>query len=227
MQVQITIRATFTSPFIVGTGALGDALADKPAIKNGRQQPIIPGSSFKGRLRHTCEQLLRSLLASERAVCHAPDPAATCPLDPAWLGNYCPICRLFGSPRRPAPLLFSDLRWREDQMATPTRIRTGVSIRRNRRVAEPQRLYSLEAVDPLSIQYQGEISGHLTDADSQALLALLIAGVRSLKTIGGSRASGLGRCHLAAIVRVDGRQLADEATWLRQGLQDGRRLWPR
>jgi CRISPR/Cas system CSM-associated protein Csm3 (group 7 of RAMP superfamily) len=227
LHVQIEINAFFTSPFIVGTGALGDALADKPTLKNGRQQPIIPGSSFKGRLRHTCERLLRALLEEDSAACHAPDPAFTCPLDPAWLGAYCPICRLFGSPRRPSPLFFTDFRWLERGLAAPTLVRTGVSIRRNRRVAEPQRLYNLETVDPLEVNYRGEINGHVTDGDAQALLALLLVGIRDMKTIGGSRSSGLGRCRLEATMRLDGRRLKDEAGWLRQGLEGGIQLWPR
>jgi CRISPR/Cas system CSM-associated protein Csm3 (group 7 of RAMP superfamily) len=198
---------------------MGETPSNKPTLKDAHQRPIIPGSALKGRLRHTCEQLTRALLAADTAVCHAPDPAATCPLDPAWLGHYCPVCRLFGSPRQPSTLRFTDLRWSEPELVTPTLIRTGVSINRRRRVAEPQRLYDLEAVDPLTIPYQGRITGHLneTEAETQALLALLLAGLQTMTTLGGGRSSGLGRCQIRAVTRV-GQQLVDE-TWRRAGLE--------
>lgn len=220
MEITLRIYADFAAPFLVGTGALGDTLTNKPTIKNGRQQPIIPASAFKGRARHQCEQLLRTLQANEHAVCHAPDPANTCPLDSHWLNKYCPVCQLFGSPKRPSPLTFTDWKWQGRLEAAPTLIRTGVSIRRNRRVAEPQRLYDLEAVDPAGKRYEGRVSGHLPANDIQPLTALLWAGIRSLKTIGGGRSSGLGRVQLQVEVRVDGRKVEDD--WLRDGLNHWR-----
>lgn len=227
MHISIDVTAALHTPFNVGTGALGDAFTDKPTVKNGQQHAFIPGSAFKGRLRHTCERLLRALLDDDHAACHTPDPANTCPLDRAWLGAYCPICRLFGSPRRPGPLTFSDLHWQGQavDIAPPTLLRTGVSIRRSRRVAEPQRLYNLEAVDALSIAYRGQISGHLPDADAQALVALLLGGVNALASIGGGRGSGLGQATFTARARIDNR-LVDDA-WMRHGLEEGVRQWQR
>lgn len=225
MQVTIEVRVRFAAPFNVGTGALGDALTNKPTLKDDQQRPLIPGSAFKGRLRHTSERLLRALQDSDAAACHAPDPASTCPLDPHWLNDYCPICRIFGSPRRPSPLMFSDLRWMAGgQEAAPTRIRTGVSIRRNRRVAEPQRLYDLEAVDATAdLTYTGAINGHVNDADAQALLALLVVSLRELQTLGGGRGSGLGRCEVEATLRINRRPVDED--WVRNGLQQGVQRW--
>lgn len=227
MQVEIDLTVTFQAPFSVGTGALGDALTNRPTIKNGKLEAIIPGSSLKGRLRHRCERLLRALLADDAAACGAPNPANTCPLDPAWLRQYCPICRIFGSPRRPGPLMFSDLTWHGRLLEKPpTLLRTGVSIRRSRRVAEPQRLYDLEAVDAAAeLLYRGTISGHLNDDDAQALAALLWAGLRELQTLGGGRGSGLGRCRVTPRVRAGGRAVDD--AWLRAGLERGMEIWPR
>jgi CRISPR/Cas system CSM-associated protein Csm3 (group 7 of RAMP superfamily) len=215
--LQIKVTAVFTSPFTVGTGALADSLADKPTIKDGLNRPFIPASSVKGRLRHTCEKLIRALQNDEHAACPAPNPQFTCPLDPARLGDYCPVCLIFGSPRRPSPLVFADLRQAESDVDIPTVVRTGVSIGRRRRVAEPQRLFRLETVAPLpQIEYMGEISGHLTGANSQALVALLVGGLTMMNTIGGSHARGLGRCRLEAITTVDGQPV--DGDWLRKGL---------
>ncbi|MCZ7672185.1 MAG: RAMP superfamily CRISPR-associated protein [Chloroflexi bacterium] len=216
MLLDIDLKITFLTPFSVGTGAMGETATNKPTIRDARHHPIIPGSAFKGRLRHTCEGLVRSLLNADNAVCHAPVPDTSCPLDPAWLGQYCPVCRLFGSPRRPASLYFTDLRWQDNTLAAPSLIRTGVSINRRRHAAEPLRLYDLEAVDALDIVYQGRISGHLNEAEGQALVALLLGSLRTLTTLGGGRGSGLGRCHIEAQTRVDQR-LVKEA-WQRDGL---------
>jgi CRISPR/Cas system CSM-associated protein Csm3 (group 7 of RAMP superfamily) len=225
--VEIELKVTFLTPFIVGTGALGETLSNKPTIKDAQQRPIIPGSAWKGRLRHTCERLARSLLADDHAVCRTPDPAAACPLDPAWLGYYCPACRLFGAPRRPSTLRFTDLHWDDDSLEPPTLIRTGVSINRLRRAAEPQRLYDLEAVDPLDVVYKGRITGALNETEGQALAALLLGGLQAMTTLGGGRGSGLGRCRIEAQARID-KGVVDEA-WRREGLlrlhNQGAALW--
>ena len=216
MLVDINMAITFLTPFTVGTGAMGETQTNKPTMKDALRRPFVPGSALKGRLRHTCESLARSLINDDQAVCHAPDPAAACPLDAHWLGQYCPVCRLFGSPLRPSTLHFTALPWAAHTNTAPTLIRTGVSIGRLRRVAEPQRLYDLEAVDPLDIIYHGRITGHLNEDEGQALVSLLLGGLQTLTALGGGRGSGLGRCAIQTQARVD-RRLVDE-TWQREGL---------
>ncbi|MCP4425754.1 MAG: hypothetical protein GY803_14765 [Chloroflexi bacterium] len=223
MRVAIAVKARFIAPFTVGSGAMGDVLTNKPTFKDGRQRPVIPGSAFKGRLRHTCERLLRSLLNDDAAACGAPVPERACPLDPDRLGQYCPVCRLFGSPRRPSSLMFTDLRWENTVLPAPTAIRTGVSINRKRRVAESGRLYDMELVHPLDIFYQGEIVGQLADADAHSLIALLWGGLQAVNALGGNRSGGLGRCALEPEVKVDRRVV--DADWLREGLEEGLQQW--
>jgi CRISPR/Cas system CSM-associated protein Csm3 (group 7 of RAMP superfamily) len=218
MHLQIELTAVFTTPFNVGTGALANTYTDRPTIKNGQQRPIIPGSSYKGRLRHTCEQILRALQQDDAAACQPPVANQMCPLNDDWAGQYCPICRLFGSPNRHGPLRFSDLQWDAlDSLEAPTEIRTGVAIRRSRRVAEPQKLYNQELFGPLpQTRYTGEIVGHLVDDDSQQLAALLVAGLRQMHTIGGGQTGGLGHCTFETKIRIDGR-LQDD-TWFKEEL---------
>lgn len=221
MYIEIKLNAVFTSPFLVSTGALADSSADKPTFKDGRGRPIIPGSALKGRLRHTCEKLIRTLQTNEHAACQSPNPQFTCPLDPDRLNDYCPICKLFGSPRRPSSLVFTDLSWAETELELPTTLRTGVSIGRSRRVAEPQRLFRLETVAPLpQLVYQGEIYGHLNDDTPANLMALLVGGLKLLNTLGGQHTRGLGQCQFEIQTNLDG-QLANEE-WLRKGLESWR-----
>lgn len=220
MQIDITLAVHFRTPFNVGTGALAEQWTDRPTLRDATGRPIVPGSALKGRLRHTCEALLRTLADSDEAACRAPAPDAMCPLRPRHHGDYCPICRLFGAPRRPSPLFFSDLRRATAAPPTPVLLRTGVSIRRNRRVAEAQRLYDQEAAAPVAgMGFRGDIRGHLSDADAPALLALLWGGLRALDTLGGGRTGGLGFCDIEAIVSADGRPLDNAA------LEEGLRQW--
>jgi CRISPR/Cas system CSM-associated protein Csm3 (group 7 of RAMP superfamily) len=218
MHVRIELTAVFKTPFNVGTGALANAYTDRPTIKNGQQRPIIPGSSYKGRLRHTCERLLRTLQQNDAATCHPPVANTMCPLNDNWSGDFCPICRLFGSPTRPGPLHFSDLNWDADAgLEAPTDIRAGVAIRRSRRVAEPQKLYNTELFGPeLQTRYKGVISGHLVEADSQQLIALLLAGLRHMHTIGGGQTGGLGHCEFETRLTLD-KQPQNDA-WFEEGL---------
>jgi|CXWK01.1.fsa_nt_gi CRISPR/Cas system CSM-associated protein Csm3 (group 7 of RAMP superfamily) len=220
MHIEIALAVVFTTPFNVGAGALAEQLTDRPTIKDGWYRPLLPGSALKGRLRHTTEALLRTLRQDDLAACRSPSPDTTCPLDPARLGDYCPICRLFGAPRRPSPLYFSDLRRPSTEPPAPVLLRAGVSIRRNRRVAEAQRLYDQEAVAAgAALVYRGVIAGHLMDDDAPALLALLWGGLRALDTLGGGRTGGLGRCRISVDARRDG-QPADAAA-----LEEGLRQW--
>ncbi len=141
-----------------------------------------------------------------------------CPIIDAWAGSYCPICRLFGSPTRHSSLRFGDLQWEQAITLTPhIDIRTGVSIRRSRRVAEPQKLYNQEVVGAMAqMHYQGTIAGHLVADNSHQLVALLLAGLRHMHTIGGGQTGGLGHCTFETRVVIDKRPQDD--TWFEEGL---------
>jgi CRISPR/Cas system CSM-associated protein Csm3 (group 7 of RAMP superfamily) len=60
----------------IGAGGSSGTIADKSALKDGRQRFIIPGSHLKGRLRHGCERLAR---AQAKAVCESPRAERMCP----------------------------------------------------------------------------------------------------------------------------------------------------
>ncbi|HLB49398.1 MAG TPA: RAMP superfamily CRISPR-associated protein [Anaerolineales bacterium] len=230
MQVTINVEAAFASPFVVGTGALADSPADKPTAKDGWGRPIIPGSSLKGRLRHTCEELVRALVG-EDVVCHGPGADRTCPYDPALKGfgaDYCPVCQVFGASTRRSPFHFSDLHWKllgtaPPEQWPPTELRPGVSIRRSRRVAEEGRLFLVETFGrpresgSAEVVYVGKIVGHMPDDDPHRLgyVGLLLAGLRTMTSLGGARSRGLGRCHMEG--RAEGIQ---ETEW-----QEGLKQW--
>ncbi len=233
MRVEIKLRVIFKTPFCVGSGAMADSLAHKPMLKDAHRLPILPGSTLKGRLRHECERIVRSLTDDDNAVCHGPAPHGMCPLDPARLGHQdrkaCPVCQVFGSPWLPSALRFSDLRWTlaeelADEPLPVTDLRYGVSLRRARRVAEEDRLFTTETFAPTrETTYVGQVVGHFPDDDSERYwqVALVLAGLRAITSLGGGRSRGLGWCHIEAQAYdvLDGDRFPIETPMVREELE--------
>jgi CRISPR/Cas system CSM-associated protein Csm3 (group 7 of RAMP superfamily) len=194
MQILIELAVSFDGAFNISGGTMGGSLARRPLLTDWRGLPLVPGSSLKGRLRHTCKQLAEGL---EIPTCEDPRPDAMCPNGPTP-GELCPICRLFGSAGHSSPLTFSDLLLMEPDFLTkgvppPTSLRYGVGISRRRSVAADQLLYDTEVFLPGgSVTFGGEIGGYVDEQD----LALLVAGLENLITLGGSKTGGLGWCDL-------------------------------
>ncbi len=191
MQIRIEITVTFEGAFNIGAGSMGGSFASRPLLLDWRGLPFIPGSSLKGRLRHTCKQLAGGL---DLETCGEPLAEAMCPNGPIADG-YCSVCRLFGSIGRPSPLIFTDLLLVEPEFLTrqtgplPTSLRYGVGISRRRRVAEDNLLFDTEVFMPGGpVSCAGQIQGRVDDAG----LGLLVAGLENLLMLGNSKTAGLG-----------------------------------
>ena len=190
---KILLRLTFDGPFNVGAGALGGSPADKPLTRDARGLPVVPGSAFKGRLRHEVERLA-TLFYPNEPPCGSPVAENMCQGD----GEPCPVCRLFGSPWRPGRLVFSDLTLAEpaflageSRAAAPPEgsLRYGVGLSRQRRVAEDQLLYTAEVFLPgTPLTLSGSIEGVLDEQE----LALLRAGLDGMVALGGGKTKGMG-----------------------------------
>jgi CRISPR/Cas system CSM-associated protein Csm3 (group 7 of RAMP superfamily) len=211
MQVEIDLEAIFDTPLNIGTGTLAESIADKPLVKDANRSPLIPGSTLKGKVRHECERIIRVLIVPwpEDWDCKAPYPDQMC-----RDSNICPICRIFGAPWHPSPIIFENLtleiaakgplrNWKQLHSIRGTDLRTGVGINRERGVAEDELLYSTETFCPHpALVYQGHIKGSLQERKE---VALLLAGLRSVPALGGSRSRGLGWWHLELSVKLDGQ----------------------
>lgn len=233
LRVEIDLQVVFKTPFCVGSGAMADSLADKPTLKDAHWLPVVPGSALKGRLRHECERIVRALTNHDSTVCHGPVPDRMCPLDPARLGRQdrgaCPVCRVFGSPWLPSALCFGDLRWvlAEELAQAPlpaTDLRYGVSLRRARRVAEEDRLFTVETFAPTrETTYEGQIVGHFPDDDSERYwrVGLVLAGLRAITSLGGGRSRGLGWCRIEAQAYdvLDSERFPIEMSMVREELE--------
>lgn len=211
MHIQIDLSLQFSGAFNIGTGTAGGSLARRPLLRDWRGLPYLPGSSFKGRLRHTCKQLTETL---DQPTCTDPRAEAMCPNGPD-AGQLCPICRLFGSPAQPSPLVFSDFSLAEPKFFThtppPGSLRYGVGISRYRRVAEDDLLYSTEVFVPGGpVIFKGNISGQVDELE----FGLLVAGLELMTTLGSGKTAGLGWFELDMAITANLSATEAKARWL-------------
>lgn len=191
--VRIGIALVFgTPPSIAAAGALS-SIADRVAERNAKGQFIIPGSQVKGKLRHTCEQLLRAL---EKGVCDPPRAETMCPNAPG-VDAPCLLCRIFGSPARPSPLYFHDLVLdiagsKEDDHRPVPSLRAMIGVNRRRATVAEERLFLVETAPyypELRFSNDEAVTGTL---ESEAEVKLLLAGLKLIPAWGGMKSRGLG-----------------------------------
>ena len=186
----------------IGSGGSSGSLADKPIVRNAEGNLLIPASQLKGRLRHECEKIARGL---NWDICYSPNPQSMCPQRVGLTGNFpreeykisehdknyhCLICQIFGNPVLASRIIFDDLVCEEDPENLPEIIRPGVTINRRRRTAEENKLYFLE-ISPANtkLRFTGKI--YLSNVPDYAG-ALILAGLRHINALGGSKSAGLG-----------------------------------
>lgn len=226
----LSLTARVDTALCVGAGGSSGSLADKPIVRNAAGQLLIPASQLKGRLRHECEKLARGL---GWAICQSPNAETMCPQrlgltghfqrdaylvsqDPAETDEtesakhyHCLICQIFGNPALPARVLFDDLVCTEDLTTLPEVLRPGVTLNRTRRTAEDKRLYFLETSPAnTALPFAGAI--HFQADCPPWAKALLLAGLRQIHALGGSKSAGLGWLQW----QIDDNDLAiEEGVW--------------
>lgn len=196
----IELTATIDTALCVGVGGSSGSLADKPIIRNASGNLVIPASQLKGRLRHECEKLARGL---EFPVCQSPKAETMCPQRLGIEGNFerddyqigekyhCLICQIFGNPGLPSRVLFEDLVCQEDPENLPEVLRPGVTINRRRRTEEDNKLYFLET-SPMNVQLSFQGSLYLMPDCPSYAKPLILAGLKHIHALGGSKSAGLG-----------------------------------
>jgi CRISPR/Cas system CSM-associated protein Csm3 (group 7 of RAMP superfamily) len=177
--LSLDLSLLFESPLLSVSSGVEEAFVDRSAVRATDGTLVLPASSLKGRWRHACEQVLRTL-GSRIPVCEAPRPDRMCSGP-----DLCPACALFGCPARPSRLRFRDLRTETRETA----IRHGVSLNRRRRQAEEGRLFVVETSPTrLILQAAPAVTGRVEAAE----LALLLAALRQVPAWGSGRTRGLG-----------------------------------
>lgn len=199
----IPLTAISDTALCVGAGGSSGSLADKPIVHTAANYPFIPASQLKGRLRHECEKLARSL---GWPACHAPTPQCMCPERADWEGPafegsaywlhqagryHCPICQIFGNPVLPARVQFDDLICHDAGARASETIRPGVTLNRRRRTAEDQKLYFLETTPAnAQLRFEGEIA--LLPPCPRVGKPLIAAALQHVQALGGSKSAGMG-----------------------------------
>ena len=209
-RISIDLTLAFATPPSVGAAGAVHAFADKVITRNAIGEFIIPASQVKGKLRHACEQILRS---QNVPICHPPRPDRMCPtIDADDLGRPLPLsqggvrcimCHIFGSPAYPSRLRFLDLVVDQSQLPTET-FRQMVSLNRVRRTAQEHRLFLIETAphfDGLSFTKTDAITGYVTD---RRHLHLLLVGLKALFSWGGAASRGMGWGSAEFAARLDG-----------------------
>jgi CRISPR/Cas system CSM-associated protein Csm3 (group 7 of RAMP superfamily) len=214
------------SPLRVATG-FGKGLLDRTVVRRRRltmpsqgeavDDVYLPASSFKGRLRDTCEQLARAMGLS---LCDPPIPEKMCGSIRKDRSKHCIACRIFGTPGQPSGLLFHDavlspdladaliFEPSQDEKAyhgpvsfAQTVERTQAQINRRYGVAEPRHLYTSEFATA-GLLFETRISGYLQatpfeDGPGSYELTLLLAGLSMVDAFGGGRSMGSGSAQIS------------------------------
>jgi CRISPR/Cas system CSM-associated protein Csm3 (group 7 of RAMP superfamily) len=202
-----TITAIIETALCVGAGGSSGSLADKPIVRNSEGKLLIPASQIKGRVRHECEKIARTLcweisespnakmMVIRRVNAHSGFQRSEYEI-PGYQETYhCLISQIFGDPILPSRVIFDDLICTQDPENLSEVLRPGVTINRRRRVAEEKKLYFLET-SPVNAKlcFKGEIfiQPSLTPARPDYAKALIWAGLKQIHALGGSKSAGLG-----------------------------------
>jgi len=217
-KLQVRGRIVFETAWRIGTGREGQT-SDLGVLLDAAGQPVLPGSSIKGKLRNTCEALA-SALNLKACLLNTEASGVGCPSDVRWYSrqresyqralragvqqqldwinqNTCDVCKLFGSPVQAARLRCSDGTL-DNPTAASVRVRDGVVLDRD----------SHTAVDGLKYDYETVAAGtafrvcfdldNPTPAD-EALFGAALFEWAAGSSLGGFTSRGLGRFRLEDI----------------------------
>ncbi|MGC9400699.1 MAG: RAMP superfamily CRISPR-associated protein [Anaerolineae bacterium] len=208
MSLKLTFNITLKSDYHISAGHGKGALIDSALLRDGDGVPVIRGTTLTGLLRDGLWRLLQTKPLEEKARgLHG---------DERYCGQYateadpdlCPLCRLFGTPRRPKAWRISSARPAKMQEPVSgkhqpegqTVARARISPRTRR--AEPRKLFSQEEGDG-RWTFQFTVTWPTDDAGNLDEAALLTAAARNVRQLGRSRRRGQGEC-LFTLVKVEG-----------------------
>ena len=218
-KIRLTASLVFDTAWRIGSGKEGETMSDLGVVIDPKGQPVLPGSSLKGKLRSTSETLSHALGLSACMLNHEAS-SVDCTSDVKyysgvlrqayqnalqkglqdrlqWIAdNTCDVCKLFGSPVQAGRLWLSDGTLKE--WASIVQVRDGVVIDRDSQTAVNRLKYDYEVVPPgsrfeLCIDLENP-----TDKDL-ALLGVALFEWHAGSSLGGFTSRGLGRFHLECI----------------------------
>lgn len=210
-KLRITGAIVFETAWRIGSGKEGETMSDLGVVLDPTGQPVLPGSSLKGKLRSTCESLSHSLGLSA-CLLNVEASGVPCVSDVkyyhkvrqdyqrasagelsqrlAWIEKYtCDVCKLFGSPVRRSRLRVSD--GRLDSWTGVVQVRDGVVLDRDSHTAVDGLKYDYEVV-PAGSRFRISIDLENHCDDDLALLGAAIFEWHAGGSLGGFSSRGLG-----------------------------------
>ena len=217
-KIHLTACLVFDTAWRIGSGKEGETMSDLGVVLDSNGNPVLPGSSLKGKLRSTCETLSHALGLSACMLNHAAS-GVSCTSDVnyyhsarndyqqayqkglrsrlQWIDdNTCDVCKLFGSPVQAGRLWVSDGALKD--WASVVQVRDGVVIDRDSQTAVDGLKYDYEVV-PSSSRFQICIDLENPTNSDRALLGAALFDWHAGNSIGGFTSRGLGRFHLEGI----------------------------
>jgi CRISPR-associated RAMP protein (TIGR02581 family) len=206
-RLEVTGKLSTVTALRISTGRSTEPIgADLPVIKDGLEQPLIPGASFKGALRSRLESFLRGIdisLAEDPANFTSPnrnqiikklkeDYQDDAVLTEKLLEQTDLISRLFGSPWIASKFQVRDLTVDPDTWFGQYQERDGVAIDRDTETAAEGKLYDFQVV---SYGTNFDLKIVVENAETWEL-GLLMIGLHQFESeqipLGGGRSRGLG-----------------------------------
>lgn len=169
----------------------GDGRSGYRSVITEHNEPIIPASTIKGKMRDNFARL-----------------TGNCPSSSVGQGKhcYCPVCSIFGARGfQPSRIYVQDFRFDKDsqkeQPKADLSIRMGTAVDRYRRVAEDEALYKAQVVENkyekkddkqiVDAVFTGNIEVYFTPDTIKYEKDLRLA-LKMIETIGGGKSRGFG-----------------------------------
>jgi len=162
---------------------------EMPVLTDPSEQPYIPGSSLKGRVRTEAERIARK---EGMGVCKPPDVRNMCGSIKARVEDFCICCKIFGTAGGIS--VASKVKFRDMFPLQKVEVlleRTSTAIDREKGSVYGKALYTIQAV-PAGTKFNMEIvAENLADDE----LKLLLAALKSVEdsALGGSSTRGFGK----------------------------------
>lgn len=224
MSIRLEFDIEFKSDFHIGAGHGLGLQVDSALLRDPDNVPVLRGTVLTGLLRESLMNLLNLTPLSTYRRCEASGLKSE--HEHAFCGQFapgeeddCPVCAVFGSPRRmkhwhissarPAELMkpqaqSSDWRAGETAAQVTTRVRVNPRTRR----AEENKLFTREEGDgSLHFRFVAECVGDDESAWSEA--EWLTAAARMLRNLGAGKRRGYGECDVHLVDRSQETLLLD------------------
>lgn len=218
--MRLNFQLELRSDYHVGAGHGLGSQVDSALLRDADGAPVVRGTTLQGLLRDGLYRLLQTAALEGRRSCEASGLTGA----EKWCAsNPCPVCEVFGSPRRAKPWVVSSARpagadkpLRKGEHGRPgestAQVRARVRVSPRLRRAEPGKLFQQEEGDG-RLRFWFCVDCPAEEARAREQAGWLVAAARMVRRLGSARRRGRGDC-LVHLDSIEGwPDLAGEGTW--------------